>query len=291
MATSERLLPGAASSSRFGVFGRCLGWRAEGTNRLAWKTVCAIVLTAEVSLWLCWIFQAGQTNNIGPPSFYALVAMWGFTICKMQVEIWGQDTPTWVCPGTVLMFFVIFVLIIPGFGLADAYCLMETDLPTLVEHCTGSEGAAYYGLPAVGVLLFAFGSSLSLSYEVSRFRWKAHAENKGKLHTVGLASLCIHPNYFGDLFTYTGVALACGTSCALSIPVGMLGSFVLIVVPNSDAYLAKRYPDEFPAYAARVGTLIPGVTGGGWGSVLLGVLSVGVSAWLSGQCSGACSGE
>ena len=33
---------------------------------------------------------------------------------------------------------------------------------------------------------------------------------------------CIHPNYLGDLFTYTGWALACGTTCALSIPIFML---------------------------------------------------------------------
>lgn len=291
MAATESLLPGAASGSRPRYFGRCMGWRAEGTNRLAWKAVCAVVLTTYVSFGVRWILQAGQAKNIGPPSLYALVIMMVLTYCKLQVEIWGQDTPTWVCPGTVLMFCVIFGLILPGLGLADAYCLTERDLPEFVEYSIGPEAAAYYGLPAVGVLFFAFGSGLSLSYEVLRFRWKARPENKGRLHTVGLASLCIHPNYLGDLFTYTGMALASGTSCALSIPVGMVGSLILIVVPNSDAYLAKRYPDEFPAYAARVGTLIPGVTGGGRGSLLLGVLSLGVSVWLSGQCSEACSGK
>ena len=39
----------------------------------------------------------------------------------------------------------------------------------------------------------------------------------------------------------------------------MITTFVFLVIPNSDAYLAKRYPSEFPAYAARTATLIPGL--------------------------------
>ena len=39
----------------------------------------------------------------------------------------------------------------------------------------------------------------------------------------------------------------------------MVFTFVLFVVPNSDTYLAQRYPEEFPAYAAQTATLIPGL--------------------------------
>ena len=56
----------------------------------------------------------------------------------------------------------------------------------------------------VGFVLFAFGSSYSLWYEVHRFQWKKDPNNKGKLHTIGLAKYCIHPNYLGDICTYTG---------------------------------------------------------------------------------------
>ncbi|CAK9079044.1 unnamed protein product [Durusdinium trenchii] len=111
----------------------------------------------------------------------------------------------------------------------------------------------------LGLALYLGGSFYSLAYEVGRFRWKARPENKGKLHTVGLASWCIHPNYFGDLFTYTGWGLAAGTTCAVSVPVLMFFTFVLVVVPNSDNYLSQRYPKEFPAYAAHTATLIPGL--------------------------------
>ncbi len=36
--------------------------------------------------------------------------------------------------------------------------------------------------------LYCFGSGYSLSYELHRFWWKAQPENKGQLHTVGLAA-------------------------------------------------------------------------------------------------------
>ena len=123
-----------------------------------------------------------------------------------------------------------------------------------------------------GLALYLFGSSYSLGYEVHRFRWKARPENQGKLHTVGLAThcipvkarpgrqaqldvagypalatirlrrraflhrrYCIHPNYFGDLFTYGGWGLACGTQCAMSLSPVSLFYLTLFVAPNSDA--------------------------------------------------------
>ena len=51
---------------------------------------------------------------------------------------------------------------------------------------------------------------LRLGYELHRFAFKARPQNKGRLHTEQLASLSIHPNYFGDLFMFTGMALVIG---------------------------------------------------------------------------------
>lgn len=167
-------------------------------------------------------------------------------LVKALVEVWGQETATWICPASLFMLFVVYVLIVPTVAYMYGYCTMSSDIhfPFRDE---------------VGLALYLGGSLFSLSYEIGRFRWKAKPENKGKLHTVGLASWCIHPNYFGDLFAYTGWGLAAGTSCAVSLPVVMITTFVFLVIPNSDAYLAKRYPSEFPAYAARTATLIPGL--------------------------------
>jgi hypothetical protein len=80
----------------------------------------------------------------------------------------------------------------------------------------------------LGFVLFLFGSIYSLSYELQRFAWKARPENKGRLHTEYLASVSIHPNYFGDLFSFTGWNLIVSTYCALAASAGMLWTFLVI---------------------------------------------------------------
>ena len=139
----------------------------------------------------------------------------------------------------------------------------------------------------IGLAMYLFGSSYSLGYELHRFAWKARPENKGRLHTVGLAAYHIHPNYFGDLFTYGGWGLAAGTACALSIaPIQFFG-MVYFICPNSDAYLAQRYPDEFPAYAAATATYVPGLAHKTL-SYVLAWLSLGLAMWMEMSCGPAC---
>jgi len=172
------------------------------------------------------------------------------------------------------MLLCIYVLIVPGVVYIYAYCTKTSDIDFPYSNI-------------VALVLYFFGSGYSLSYEVGRFRWKAKPENKGKLHTVDLAKYCIHPNYFGDLFTYSGWAFASGTLCALSTPLFMLWCFWIVVIPSSDAYLAKRYPAEFNEYAEKTSTLIPylrsnmGMKILAWCSLVIGVL-------LQGKCTGPC---
>ena len=172
--------------------------------------------------------------------FFPLLICFGvWSLVKYLVETWGQETPTWICPGGIGGFIMIYVLIMPGIVYMDGYCTSNQDMHFPFRN-------------EIAAVLFFGGSSFSLSYELGRFAWKKKDQNKGKLHTVGLAKYCIHPNYLGDLFTFTGWGLACGTTCALSAPIWMLWSFGMIVCPNSDAYLAQRYSSEFPAFPARV---------------------------------------
>ncbi|CAE7602816.1 unnamed protein product [Symbiodinium natans] len=208
-------------------------WRSPTGNtssadRLPWQAGCSVLLLLEMASYFYFVLESPVLLLIG-----------SIFVVKALVEIWGQQTPTWLCPGTFCMLFVIYVLIVPTVAYMYGYCTMASDIQ-------------FAGRDWLGLVLYLGGSSYSLFYE-------AQPENKGKLHTVGPAAWCMHPNYFGDLFTYTGWGLACGTSCALSIPIMMIFTFVIIVVPNSDRYLAQRYPEEFPAYAAKTATLIPGL--------------------------------
>mmetsp|Transcript_31356 Transcript_31356/g.57533 ORF Transcript_31356/g.57533 Transcript_31356/m.57533 type:complete len:272 (-) Transcript_31356:144-959(-) len=263
---SEKNAKNEDSSDSFcGIMcGKCVGWRGPGTNRKMWKTICTALLLSEFSLYFYMVLDNSFLFFCGLAS-----------VLKFLVEIWGQETPTWAAPGTLFMLFVMYGLLYPYVIATYAYCRHEEDFDPLPAQ-------------VVGTIMFVLGSSFSLYYELDRFHWKAKPENKGKLHTVGLAAVCIHPNYFGDLFTYTGWALVTGTWCAMACPSFMIWSFAFIVVPNSDAYLASRYPSSFPDYSMQTATLIPGLHSK-FVLKALGAMGFLGSCYFGYLCNGACA--
>lgn len=238
-------------------------WRGDGSNRTLWKSLCTTCLLVE----FCMFVRAVHPR---PLMFLALV----LSILKLQIETWGQDTPNWVCPGGSVVFLLVYAFGLPSITWACA-------------SCTGSADIVFPYRDAIGFLMFLFGSSYALWYEVYRFKWKADPANKGKLHTIGLAKYCVHPNYFGDLFTYSGLSICAGSMCALSGPAFMPWMFILIVNPNSDAYLANRYSDEWPAYASQTATLVPGIHSK-FANRVLAWSSFVLSCFLGGSCASQC---
>jgi len=228
----------AAANDEFKVWGfdckSLIDWRGPGSNRTLWKSLCSSLLTAYVTVYFTLVSDSFIMCIIG-----------GVFYLKLLIEIWGQDTPNWSCPGGWPLFFVMYGMGIPSFIYMYGTCrVQDIDFP----HREPVALAIYLG-----------GSFYALSYEVHRFRFKAQPENKGKLHTTYLASLSMHPNYFGDLFIYSGWGLAAGTLCATSVVPMQIFYQVIFIIPNSDAYLASRYPAEFPAYAAATASYIPGL--------------------------------
>ena len=110
---------------------------------------------------------------------------------------------------------------------------------------------------ALGIVLFLLGSWMNSWAEHQRHLWKQRPESKGHLFTAGLFRLCRHPNYLGDLLSFSGLALIAGRWVAGAIPAIMLLGFVFTNIPMLDAHLAERYGQEFAAYARRTSKLIP----------------------------------
>lgn len=242
-------------------------WRGRSLgHRTAWKLVCSLVLTGYVGYYVSLVLDSEVMMIIG-------VVWW----IKLLCEIWGQDTPTWVCPSGPILFLLVYAIGLPGLVWMYGSC-REVDLVTWMD---------WSHRQLIGLGLYLFGSAVSLGYEVHRFDWKAKPFNRGKLHTVGLAAYCIHPNYFGDLFTYGGWALASGTACALSIVPFQVVGMVFFVCPNADAYLAQKYPSEFPAYAAATASYIPGLRSPML-SKALACLCLGLATWMELNCGAAC---
>ncbi len=108
-----------------------------------------------------------------------------------------------------------------------------------------------------GTILFAVGSWMNSYAEYKRHIWKQHPENRGKLYVLGLFRYSRHPNYLGDLLSFSGLCLISGCWVTAIIPALMLAGFVFVNIPVLDAHLESRYGTAFEEYASRTRKLIP----------------------------------
>ena len=108
-----------------------------------------------------------------------------------------------------------------------------------------------------GVILFLIGSWANSYAEYARHVWKARPENHGRLYTEGLFRYTRHPNYFGDLLSFSGLCLISGAWITALIPLIMLAGFVFVNVPMPDSHLRDHYGAAFDEYARRTRKLIP----------------------------------
>ena len=108
-----------------------------------------------------------------------------------------------------------------------------------------------------GVILFAAGSWMNSYAEYARNEWKKLPENHGRLYTLGLFRYSRHPNYLGDLISFSGLCIISGAWVTAVIPALMLAGFVFGSVPMLDAHLLKKYGAAFDDYAKQTAKLIP----------------------------------
>jgi len=254
---------------------RLATWRVDddGTNRTTYKVLCTVMLLPEF-LALAFIYFIHGDKLL-------LVFFTLFTMLKFLTEIWGQETATWTCPNSPFLFLLVYIIGLPSVGYTYVICMSNPNIPDLLFFDTIPRDL-------LGAILFFGGTIYSWSYELLRFKWKKERQNKGMLHTMHHAKFHIHPNYFGDLFTYSGWALVLGTTCALSLPIAMLWMFLIFVCPNSDAYLAKRYRQDFAEYSQKTPTLIPFFPASKVANQCLALLAFMISLYYFPSC-GRCS--
>ena len=263
-------------------------WRGSSQdNRVAWKAVCSVLLLGYGAWYFSLVADSATLLIIG--------AVW---VIKLVVEIWGQHTPTWACPGSWQLFLVVYALGLPSvvwmFGacrVVDVYAAPSTRALSVRDswawrvagtshtarrpawRCTSSARATRWATRSIASAgrrgprtrasctpsaspRTAYRSkqgpadkrSLTL---LATLRWLRFVCTDARFLLLPFRSLiplphysspfflhrryCIHPNYFGDLFTYGGWGLACGTQCAMSPALLSLFYLTLFVVPNSDA--------------------------------------------------------
>ena len=232
------------------------------------QAVCSALLLGYGAWYFCLVADSATLLIIG--------AVW---VAKLVVEIWGQHTPTWACPGSWQLFLVVYALGLPSvvwmFGacrVVDVYAAPSTRALSVRDswawrvagtshtarrpawRCTSSARATRWATRSIASA-GRRGPRTRVSCTPSASPRTAYRSKQGpadKRSLTLLATLrwlrfvcadalflhrryCIHPNYFGDLFTYGGWGLACGTQCAMSLSPVSLFYLTLFVVPNSDA--------------------------------------------------------
>jgi protein-S-isoprenylcysteine O-methyltransferase Ste14 len=170
-----------------------------------------------------------------------------------------------ICLGTALtiyfvrLLFTEFVFLKRGVGWSEAFTVAPWVFCITIWFCLA--GGTNPTPPALtsfaGATLFVLGSWMNSGAEYARHQWKKKPGNSGKLYTRGWFRLSRHPNYFGDVLSFSGLSLIAGRLNTGIIPLLMLAGFLFVNVPALDAHLKRRYGAQFDDWARRTPKLIP----------------------------------
>jgi steroid 5-alpha reductase family enzyme len=118
----------------------------------------------------------------------------------------------------------------------------------------------------LGFLVWLFGFTLEVVADSQKSRFNANPENKGKFIQTGLWSRSRHPNYFGEITLWVGVAM-------ITLPILQGWQWVALISPVFVALLLTRVSgipllekkadkkwggqEDYEAYKRRTPVLIP----------------------------------
>jgi steroid 5-alpha reductase family enzyme len=119
---------------------------------------------------------------------------------------------------------------------------------------------------AIGFLVWVFGFSFEVAADTQKSRFRADPKNKGRFIHTGLWAWSRHPNYFGEIVLWVGVAI-------ITLPVLRGWQWVTLISPAFVALLITRISgvpilekqaderwggqEEYEAYKERTPVLIP----------------------------------
>jgi steroid 5-alpha reductase family enzyme len=117
-----------------------------------------------------------------------------------------------------------------------------------------------------GILIWVFGFFIEVIADAQKSRFNANPDNKGKFIQTGLWSRSRHPNYFGEITLWTGIAI-------IALPVLQGWQWVALISPVFVVMLLTRVSgiplletkadkkwggrEDYEAYKKRTPVLIP----------------------------------
>lgn len=121
-------------------------------------------------------------------------------------------------------------------------------------------------LTIVGVIVWALGFGIEVVADLQKSRFRAEPANKGRFIHTGLWSWSRHPNYFGEITLWLGIALIALPALEgwqLVTLISPVFVFLLITrvsgVPLPEKYADKTWggQNDYEAYKARTSILVP----------------------------------
>ncbi|MGB0743153.1 MAG: DUF1295 domain-containing protein [Opitutales bacterium] len=213
----------------------------------------SFVLVAAYSLML------GPSIDLRSAILFTMVLLWGgrlSTFLFLRVRKAGEDSRFKEIKKSFIRFFFAWT--------AQGLWVTFTLAPVVVALLQPTGGVDLFLVVGVAIWLFGFGFEITADAQKSRF--KQDSANKGKFIQHGLWSLSRHPNYFGEITLWTGIAIIAIPTLggwqflSLASPVFI---FTLLKYVSGVPMLEKRadekwgHLDEYQAYKKATPVLVP----------------------------------
>ena len=160
-------------------------------------------LTYLSVIWYSLAVSSDQFTNLNGANIaiVLLISLWAIRLGSflfMRIHHDGEDKRFRSIKPSASQFFMTWTLQ----GLWVSLCSMCA--LTAISSNTGIVTNAFF---YIGLALFILGFSIEVMADMEKSAFKAIQENKDKFITTGLWARSRHPNYFGEIVLWTGIAV------------------------------------------------------------------------------------
>ncbi len=141
------------------------------------------------------------SNNLSDLIIVACVAVWAIRLGSflfMRIHKAGEDRRF----RTIKPNFTRFLMTWTLQGMWVSMCLL-----CVLTALSSYSGVIMNSTFFIGLIVFILGLSIEIIADYQKTVFRRNIENKDKFITTGLWSLSRHPNYFGEILLWTGVAV------------------------------------------------------------------------------------
>ncbi len=171
-------------------------------------------LTYLTVVWFTYILSGGGSSGIeGNFILASLITIWAVRLGSflfLRIHKAGEDKRFRTIKPSASQFFMTWTL--QGFWVSIcsmcALTAMSSEMGVATIWYSGNLGEISVNIFfCIGVVLFLIGFSIEIVADNQKNTFRSLEENKDKFITTGLWAKSRHPNYFGEIMLWTGIAL------------------------------------------------------------------------------------